>query len=424
MPKIRKRTTRRVTLKKKYSIQKSAKDTKRKIKKEAKKMQKRGILHKNTKKEVVIPNSYPYKEELMNEAEKKMQEEKDIKAHQKALEKANAQLPKGETHFAQVIKGNVKKQEEEKLQDGLTHQEIAEAERLIDPQASKVNNVYQYKKGYAKEVRKLVEQSDIVIEMLDARDPEGSRNHDLEKECQELNKKVVLVINKIDLVSDQNAQQWQKKLSKSHECILFKAPKKRQSQDEDEEMKDEEQEDEIIGLADIIKILKTHSKKVCVKEKLKDYILVGVIGQPNTGKSTLIRVLRKERAPDALKDGQKPNPKEIRLHKNIAILSTKGLVFPDPEQYEKYILRQAIKIEEIKDPIQPIQHLINKVEKQELLRHFRIADFKDVNELLGHIAKKKGHLQAGGKANMDQAARAIIREFLHGKIKYSSNPKQ
>jgi hypothetical protein len=41
-----------------------------------------------------------------------------------------------------------------------------------------------------------------------------------------------------------------------------------------------------------------------------------------------MRVLRKEKAPDALKDGEKPNPKEIRLHKNIAIIANKGLVFP------------------------------------------------------------------------------------------------
>jgi hypothetical protein len=49
-------------------------------------------------------------------------------------------------------------------------------------------------------------------------------------------------------------------------------------------------------------------------------------------------------------------------------------------------------MDEIKDPVQPIESLISKVDKQELLRHFRIADFKDVNELLAHIAKKKGHL--------------------------------
>ena len=42
-------------------------------------------------------------------------------------------MPKGDTHFAQVVKADVQKQQEEKLQDGLTAQEILEAERLIDP---------------------------------------------------------------------------------------------------------------------------------------------------------------------------------------------------------------------------------------------------------------------------------------------------
>ena len=47
MPKVRKRTTRRQTLKKKYKIQKAAKDTKKKIKKEGKKLIKKGILLKS-----------------------------------------------------------------------------------------------------------------------------------------------------------------------------------------------------------------------------------------------------------------------------------------------------------------------------------------------------------------------------------------
>lgn len=47
MTKIRKRTSRRQTLKKKYSIKKSAKETKRKIAKEAKKMKKKGIVYKS-----------------------------------------------------------------------------------------------------------------------------------------------------------------------------------------------------------------------------------------------------------------------------------------------------------------------------------------------------------------------------------------
>ena len=43
MPKVRKRTSKRQTLKKKYSIFKKAKEHRRKIKKEAKKLKAKGI---------------------------------------------------------------------------------------------------------------------------------------------------------------------------------------------------------------------------------------------------------------------------------------------------------------------------------------------------------------------------------------------
>ena len=56
------------------------------------------------------------------------------------------------------------------------------------------------------------------------------------------------------------------------------------------------------------------------------------------------------------------------------------------------ILRQAVKIEDIKTPVQHVSYLIGKVQKEELLRHFRIATFKTVEEFLSHIARKKGHL--------------------------------
>lgn len=47
MPKIRKNTSKRVTLKKKYSIQKKIKDSKKKMKKEAKKLKGMGIVPKS-----------------------------------------------------------------------------------------------------------------------------------------------------------------------------------------------------------------------------------------------------------------------------------------------------------------------------------------------------------------------------------------
>lgn len=43
----------------------------------------------------MIPNSYPYKEQLLNEAERKLQEEQEVIKQMKALQKAEKQMPGG-----------------------------------------------------------------------------------------------------------------------------------------------------------------------------------------------------------------------------------------------------------------------------------------------------------------------------------------
>jgi nuclear GTP-binding protein len=53
-----------------------------------------------------------------------------------------------------------------------------------------------------KELRSVIDSSDIIIEVLDARDPNGCRCKTLEAEAQGSGqgKKIILVLNKIDLV--------------------------------------------------------------------------------------------------------------------------------------------------------------------------------------------------------------------------------
>jgi hypothetical protein len=47
------------------------------------------------------------------------------------------------------------------------------------------------------------------------------------------------------------------------------------------------------------------------------------------------------------------------------------------------ILRSAIRVEDIIDPIRPVEALINRVDKDELLKFYRIANFGKVEEFLG-----------------------------------------
>lgn len=140
MPKIRKNTSKRVTLKKKYSIQKKVRDSRKKIKKEAKKLKAMGIAPRKLKKSGGIPNIYPYKEELLNQIERKENMDREMKEQLKAMAHANSQMPKGSLeHYAQTVQAKVEQFEEEKKFGGLTEEELREAETIVDPNARSMN---------------------------------------------------------------------------------------------------------------------------------------------------------------------------------------------------------------------------------------------------------------------------------------------
>jgi len=49
-------------------------------------------------------------------------------------------------------------------------------------------------------VREVVEEADLIVEVVDARDPIGTRNRNLERLVQEEGKPLLIVMNKADLV--------------------------------------------------------------------------------------------------------------------------------------------------------------------------------------------------------------------------------
>ncbi|MFH1105587.1 MAG: hypothetical protein V1731_00025, partial [Candidatus Aenigmatarchaeota archaeon] len=54
-------------------------------------------------------------------------------------------------------------------------------------------------RGVRSKIYRIVRESDLVIEVLDARDPEGTRNVDMEQLIARLGKTLGVVINKADL---------------------------------------------------------------------------------------------------------------------------------------------------------------------------------------------------------------------------------
>ena len=81
------------------------------------------------------------------------------------------------------------------------------------------------RRAYYREFKKVVEASDVILEVLDARDPMGCRNVALEEQILTTGrpKRLVLVLNKIDLVPREVVEGWLKYLRNFYPTIAFKA---------------------------------------------------------------------------------------------------------------------------------------------------------------------------------------------------------
>ena len=185
MPKIRKSTSNRITARKKYSVLKKVREHHRKIAKVSKKLKKEGLTPKRVRKTTGIPNLAPFKEEMLDAMERR----ESMIDQAKALRVAQKTLPRGTLeNYAASVKAKVEKYEEEKKMGGLTEKEISEATNLM-AQAGEIDDpnlrqMGQSRRAYVKELKKVLENSDVIIEVLDARDPEGCRNKELELQAQ------------------------------------------------------------------------------------------------------------------------------------------------------------------------------------------------------------------------------------------------
>ena len=289
MPKIRKRTSKRVGFREKATCLKKVKEHHRKLRKLSKKYGQGGVKpHKGKKPS--IPNSFPDKELLINEMENQFIEAQEMKKREKQNETTLI--------HAQTVK-NAKVEKQIEVDDpygGLTKEQFEEAQNLIDPLAvEKANTGMISKKGQTREIKQVIERSDVIVQVLDARDPQGSRCVELEEQIKEGSKKLIFLLNKIDLVPEDVADQWIAHYKKEKQlCLKFKAMGnlKKEGEDKDEEMDDAKDES---GRTMLMDVLFEYARKFAEKKE-QETIAVGVIGYTNSGKSSVINCLKRRAA--------------------------------------------------------------------------------------------------------------------------------
>ncbi|PRQ40199.1 putative nucleolar GTP-binding protein [Rosa chinensis] len=141
-----------------------------------------------------------------------------------------------------------------------------------------------FEKGQSKriwgELYKVVDSSDVVVQVLDARDPQGTRCYHLEKHLKEhcKHKHLILLLNKqyqyfylqCDLVPAWATKGWLKVLSAEFPTLAFHASINKS-----------------FGKGSLLSVLRQFSRLKSDKQAIS----VGFVGYPNVGKSSVINTL-------------------------------------------------------------------------------------------------------------------------------------
>lgn len=262
-----------------------------------------------------------------------------------------------------------------------------------------IKNIRKQKKKIPKLVEEILEISDIILEILDARFLEETRNKEFEGLIKQQEKRIIYVINKTDLVDLKSKILEVSSLKISP--YIFVSCKKRKG---------------ISGLKNKVKI---EAKNLGITDRK---IHVGVIGYPNTGKSSIINALSgKSSARTGSEAGFTKGVQKIRLSSDILMLDTPGVI---PKLEYSHTKEEAIKkhakigartSNTIRNPEMIVVELIKNFSNQ-IEKFYKINAKGNPEVLIESLGRKKGFLKKGGVVDEDRTSRLIIKDWQEGKI--------
>ncbi|XP_058931994.1 guanine nucleotide-binding protein-like 3 [Kogia breviceps] len=398
-PKLKK-ASKRMTCHKRYKIQKKVREHHRKLRKEAKK---RG--RKKPRKDPGVPNSAPFKEALLREAELRKQRLEELKQQQK-LDRQKEQNKKRKLETDPAVElSNMEPMKEEFGQC-----------KTKKAKSSKQNP----KRLYCQELKKVIEASDVVLEVLDARDPLGCRCPQVEEAIVKAGqKKLVLVLNKSDLVPKENLENWLSYLTKELPTVVFKASTNLKDKGKRIKVKKKAapfKSEVCVGKEGLWKLLGGF------QETYGKAIHVGVIGFPNVGKSSIINSLKQERICNVgVSMGLTRYMQVVPLDKRITIIDSPSFIVSPHNSAIALALRSPASIEVVK-PVEAASTILSHADARQVVLKFTVPDFKNSLEFFTSFAQRRGLHQKGGSPNVEGAAKLLWSEWTGASLGYFCHP--
>uniref|UniRef100_A0A667ZRL8 Nucleolar GTP-binding protein 2 n=1 Tax=Myripristis murdjan TaxID=586833 RepID=A0A667ZRL8_9TELE len=227
-----------------------------------------------------------------------------------------------------------------------------------------------FKKGQSKriwgELYKVVDSSDVIIQVLDARDPMGTRSQSIETYLKKEKpwKHLIFVLNKCDLIPT-----W----------VTLHTDKKQ--------------------------------------------ISVGFIGYPNVGKSSVINTLRSKKvcnvAPLA---GETKVWQYITLMRRIFLIDCPGVVYPSEDSESDIVLKGVVQVEKIRNPEEHIGAVLERAKPEYIQKTYRVPTWSSAEDFLEKLAFRTGKLLKGGEPDLTTVSKMVLNDWQRGRIPFFVKP--
>lgn len=255
------------------------------------------------------------------------------------------------------------------------------------------------------ELHKVVDSADVLLQVLDARDPMGTRSKYIEEflRKEKKHKHLFFILNKVDLVPIWVTQRWVAILSAEYPTIAFHASMTHP-----------------FGKGALINLLRQIGKLHTDKKQIS----VGFIGYPNTGKSSIINALRSKKvcktAPIA---GETKVWQYITLMKRIFLIDCPGVVYPSAETDAEKVLKGVVRVELVTNPEDYVEDVLKRIRKEYLVKTYQIFEYESHIDFLEQLAKKMGKLMKGAEPDINTTAKMVLNDWQRGKLPFYVAPE-
>ncbi len=286
---------------------------------------------------------------------------------------------------------------------------------------------------------RVIERSDVIVQVVDARDPLTYWNEDLTKYCLEISptKTSILLMNKSDMVPEQLRSAWADYFDSKKIDYLFWSAKSAADTDDESIATSPPCSDARVRLCKIDELIEKLEEKAmkAVKEQAmlglprgpSEQYVVGLIGYPNVGKSSTINALfGSKKTAVAATPGKTKHFQTLFVSESLCLCDCPGLVMPRfARSKADMVAAGVIPIDRLTDVIEPVDIIASRVKKEQLedvygmkLRDsmIRNATYPLARSLLYTIAASRGWSGGGGLPDMTRAGRKVLKDYVDGKI--------